>query len=374
MLIKISMNKKKVIFVYSGGRREKLHNNIEAKEFFYCFFNFKEEGYEVNFIEFTDRKVLKLNFLHLIDRFFNRILSLPFYTHKIMNKKNFRILRDAADIYFVNESTFFSSIPFLIYFRIFGYKKNVYLFSMGMFSKNLYFKKLRILHNYFLKTSIRLIHNIFFLGEGEFSFAKSKFPLSSDKFKFVPFSIDTNFWQSSSVDLSNNNEILFIGNDGNRDYEMLQNIIEQNTHLNFTVITDHPSFKITKTSNFNHINGSWRESLISDSELKKIYENSRLVILPLKNSLQPSGQSVCLQAMSLGIPVIISNTVGFWDKKTFINEKHLIFNFNDTIASWNHLINYYFNNLKVLNNLSKNSTKLVQKEFNLDEMYRKIIN
>ena len=60
-------------------------------------------------------------------------------------------------------------------------------------------------------------------------------------------------------------------------------------------------------------NGSWGNSQISDSQIKNLYSQSKLVILPLYNSMQPSGQSVSLQAMSMNVPVLISKTEGFWD-------------------------------------------------------------
>ena len=40
-----------------------------------------------------------------------------------------------------------------------------------------------------------------------------------------------------------------------------------------------------------------------------------MTIIPLKNSIQPSGQSVALQSMACGTPVVITETFGFWDKK-----------------------------------------------------------
>ena len=63
------------------------------------------------------------------------------------------------------------------------------------------------------------------------------------------------------------------------------------------------------------INGSWNDETISDAEIREIYEKSRLTIVPLKNSIQPSGQSVTLQSLSVGTPVIITKTDGFWDEK-----------------------------------------------------------
>ena len=35
--------------------------------------------------------------------------------------------------------------------------------------------------------------------------------------------------------------------------------------------------------------------------------------MPLVETLQPSGQSVALQSMSMGLPVLITKTEGFWD-------------------------------------------------------------
>ena len=52
-----------------------------------------------------------------------------------------------------------------------------------------------------------------------------------------------------------------------------------------------------------------------------MYENSKLTIVPLKNSIQPSGQSVSLQSMSMNTPVIITKTDGFWDSKYFRHKK-----------------------------------------------------
>ena len=64
------------------------------------------------------------------------------------------------------------------------------------------------------------------------------------------------------------------------------------------------------------INGSWGSPAIDDIELRNIYQSAKLTIIPLKESLQPSGQSVALQSIACGTPVLITETKGFWDKKT----------------------------------------------------------
>ena len=73
---------------------------------------------------------------------------------------------------------------------------------------------------------------------------------------------------------------------------------------------------------------------MTDSELREIYNNARLTIIPLKESSQPSGQSVALQSMSVGVPVLISKTAGFWDEEIFENNTHLFFQNDNNPSSW----------------------------------------
>ena len=59
--------------------------------------------------------------------------------------------------------------------------------------------------------------------------------------------------------------------------------------------------------------GMWWNNKLSDDAIK-ICTKAYLTIIPLNNTLQPSGQSVALQSMSVGTPVLITKTIGFWDK------------------------------------------------------------
>ena len=49
--------------------------------------------------------------------------------------------------------------------------------------------------------------------------------------------------------------------------------------------------------------------------MRELYDRSRIVILPLINSFQPSGQSVTLQSLSMGLPTLITKTKGFGTTK-----------------------------------------------------------
>ena len=78
---------------------------------------------------------------------------------------------------------------------------------------------------------------------------------------------------------------------------------------NFKIITE--KLLDIKYDNVDLISGNWNKQILSDSEIKKFYIESFLTLIPLKNSFQPSGQSVALQSMSVGTPVLITNTNGF---------------------------------------------------------------
>ena len=97
----------------------------------------------------------------------------------------------------------------------------------------------------------------------------------------------------------------------------------------------------------------------SDKELKKIYQSAIFTILPLKESIQPSGQSVCLQSMSVGTPVMISKTAGFWDISNFKNYENIIFVDDD----WSKNINEIYNDKKGLEALSSNGLKTVKQYY-----------
>ena len=51
------------------------------------------------------------------------------------------------------------------------------------------------------------------------------------------------------------------------------------------------------------IEGSLSESELDDLELKKLYSSSKISIIPLKETIQPSGQSVSYS--TTGLPIVI---------------------------------------------------------------------
>ena len=169
-----------------------------------------------------------------------------------------------------------------------------------------------------------------FLGYGEYQFVKNNFSKYKSKFEYLPFCVDTKFWSMSKN--KKKEGILFVGNDGKRDYNFLIKLSQHLPELNFTVITNQElNFN---TSNVRYIKGNWSDQLISDESLREIYSKSKLTIIPIKNSYQPSGQSVALQSLSCNTPILITKTNGFFGDEDFIKEYKINFVHSNLAIEW----------------------------------------
>jgi len=122
------------------------------------------------------------------------------------------------------------------------------------------------------------------------------------------FGVDLGFWRPDGGERSDT--VISVGNDWNRDFATLVAAwrpefppLEIVTSL--PVVSDKPNVRI--------IRGDWRSQVLSDEAVRAKVQAARLVIVPLRDTLQPSGQSAALQAMACGRPVVMSANRGCWD-------------------------------------------------------------
>jgi len=233
-----------------------------------------------------------------------------------------------------------SALPMLLFAKIFNKKITSLCFVMGLFSRTPKYKLLKFIQKVYIKIFLNELNYFVFLSEGEFNFAKKNFPKYKNKYSYIPFAVDLSLWKSSNS--QKNKYILFVGNDGNRDYRLAENISKKFPNEKFVYVSELID-KNNIASNSQLISGSWGSPAIDDLELRNIYQNAKLTIVPLKDSLQPSGQSVTLQSIACGTPVLITDTLGFWDKKNFANKKNIFFAENNQIETWIEIINSILN-------------------------------
>lgn len=361
------MKKKKITYFFIAGRKNRIERNDNsfAKEFFYGYFHFKNLYKNVEVIEFKDNRSLLYPFYKLL----NKLTSLPIYGDYLVNNRNYKILKSTQNAIFTNQNTAFSALPLIVFSKLF-HKVKSHIFIMGLFGKKMNYKIKDIFRNLFINLLIYFSENLIFLGQGELDLAKTKFPKYAEKFKFIPFSVDVNFWTEKSI-VNNSPQILFIGNDGMRDYEFLHKLTLKMEDINFHIVSKNVDIFKFGPNTIIH-NGSWRSEELDDSFIRKLYHNSSLTILPIKETFQPSGQSVALQSMSCGTPVLITKTEGFWDNSNFINGKNIFFQKNNNLIDWESMIRKILKEKNVLNQVSKNSRELVVSSYNLDTFNSKL--
>ena len=344
--------KYQVTFIYAGGRKNKIEFQ-EATDFFYGYVELKKQGVETKFIELSESRT------NFFDRVCIKLFRLPLYFFKAVSYKNLKILRDSKNLIFINESSYLSFLPLLIFSK----KANVLFFPMGLMNK---YNNGRKISKYLIKFSLRFSDQIIFIGKGELTEANRIFAKNYSKFSHLPFSVDKNFWEYKQKTKSQLNNILFVGNDSNRDFELLNEIVAHFKNFNFTIITKNKTLNLNNYTNVNVIEGSWREPELNDSELLEYYHKNDLVILPIKDSSQPSGQSVALQAMSSGLPVMITKTSGFWDENLFENNKNIYFVNGFDLNSWIEAITEAEENTDLKNIVAKNAYEIISNKLNLD--------
>ena len=365
---------KNITYIFSQNRKINYNkNNSYAKDFYYGLHNFdNNKDNEIEIIEYSEKKSFLYPFLLVFDKVMNKFLSLPFYSSKLTNSENLKKFLKADYLFLVNEGVGFSSIFLLLVAKIFKRVK-VSIFVMGLYSKKVRFERFTFVHLFIIKLLVLSADNIFFLGKSEHEKAINTHKKYTEKFKFLPFCIDTEFWNPSLGKDKLKNNILFIGNDGMRDYDFAIELAKNMENYNFTFITNKIEKSNLKSNNIELINGFWSEETLSDIEIKNIYENSLLTIIPIVETLQPSGQSVALQSMSLGVPVIITKTNGFWEPKKFIDKENIIFVEKNNITQWKNKINHILSDKEFYEKLSKSAKKTVNENNNLNLFNKNLI-
>jgi len=69
--------------------------------------------------------------------------------------------------------------------------------------------------------------------------------------------------------------------------------------------------------------------------------------------------------MSMGVPVIISLTSGFWDNEKFTDEVNIFFEKENNLDSWEKKIDSLFNEVHKLKYVSTNSAELIANNFDI---------
>ena len=156
----------------------------------------------------------------------------------------------------------------------------------------------------------RRARHIFFLGRPEMALFVETFPELEPRCAFTPFPVDTGFWHLAETK-ETDGYLLFVGKDALRDVDLLLAIARAMPEQRFRCVTPLLAGRLLPP-NVEVIDSDWYGQAVTDREMRELYRRCRLLILPLRETHQPSGQSVAQQAMACGRVVVMSRISGLW--------------------------------------------------------------
>ena len=358
----------KIAFIFKKGRKSRLSQNTSTgkfpTEFFYGYVQLKAQGHDVSIIdEFDLNLVNKSNkVVRAIDHLTYSYFGLHFKTIlTLLSRKNLNTLNQFSTLVVTTNSLGFA----FSFLKKFGFiKQNVLFIGMGVC--DLMNNSVRKKSLEWLLKSIRTL----VISKSELDYLNNTFA-KNDEIYYIPFGVDTNFWLPIKKETTIKSKyVLSIGNDLNRDYATLISSWEDFfPHLK--IITSLPIS--SDKNNIEIISGDWRSQLLSDNEMLELIQNALFVVIPLKPTMQPAGQSVCLQSMACSKAVIISNIAGIWDKEELIDNKIIKLIPCNNIDFLSKTIQTFLANPKKVESMGREARKVVEKNYYVESMAESIL-
>jgi len=365
----MASEKIEVTYVFGFGRSDLISSNEKfANDFFYGYFNFLKKYKNIKFLEFNDNKK---SVLSIISKILRKLTKLSFFIENICSVHNFKTLWKTKHIIATNDRIGVSLMPFLIVYKFFNVNKTSVI-VMGLLAKETTNIINHILQRLLLNIFFYLCSDFIFLSKSELKQAQVSYKKFKHKFHFIPFCIDTEFWKIDKDKNFDKNKIIFVGNDGRRDYDLVLKIAKELPEYEFLVITSNIDSSELLSQNVELVKGSWNKRILSDDDLKRYYQKSLLSIIPINNTYQPSGQSVALQSMAMGVPVMITDTIGFWDREIFRDKDNIFFAADNNLNTWVENIKNIINNPQIKDLVSENGNKTVNQSYNSEFFYESL--
>lgn len=307
------MRTPRVAFVYSGGREVRWacpDASDGPSEFFYGATELHREGWTVKVVDFIDQPHSVA--AALSNAIIGRILPVRVRAEHLIGAWSLRhILRD-TDVIIASTSYIALAIETL---RALGMRlPPVVAVHCGIANHSPSYIRQRV-----SSCLLGRQQSIFFAAAEAVETARI-FSLSDSCVHANAFGVDSSYWTPPDQNRGRR-YILSVGNDARRDYATL---------VQAAGGWDVPVKILTKRDipgpippNVELLNGSWHSPAVTDSELRELYRGAAAVVIPLIDSAQPSGQSVALQAMACGCPVVMSRTSGLWTGDDFIDGEHI---------------------------------------------------
>jgi len=178
----------------------------------------------------------------------------------------------------------------------------------------------RFAHGYIWRALAGLDH-VAFLGPADRTEAIARYGIAPHRSSVFPFGVDTDFWCPGDEPPADRPFVLAVGSDPSRDYATL---VAAPVRAAVRILTRLPVPLAGDRRNVEVIGGDYFSGPVDDLALRRLYRQAAVVVLPLRDVFQPTGQSVCLQAMACGAPVVLSRIRGLWAPDLYVDGEHVL--------------------------------------------------
>ena len=308
------MKKRRIVFVYSGGRESRWASPTRAdepSEFFYGAVEMEQAGWDVGVLDFHDQPdAVPAKF---IEALLGSVFPVRVRAEHLLGTVALRSKLRSADVVVLTTSYIALAVGLL---QRLGFAfPPIVAIHCGIANHPPTQMKQRI-------SSWVLGHqDCTFFADAEAIATAKIFDIPAARLHPNAFGVDTGFW-TPAENPTRGEYILAVGNDARRDYATL---------VRAAASWEMPVKILTKRKidgplpdNVEIVTASWHSPAVTDQELRELYRGAAVVIVPVIESIQPSGQSVALQAMACGRPVVLSRTSGLWTVEEFSDGEHLI--------------------------------------------------
>ena len=355
---------KKIIVFDKGGRKERI-KLIEQKkaprDFFQGIDLLSINGFNV--VHLSSSIKYPKEFIYIIGIFLEKIFSrISNIGIRPLSVYQFRKVINASD--FVLSLTDGFSLSLGFYYTFINKKSKVKLAGAFHRLSDYDSKLILILRKFYYQIFLRILNRldyVIFYGNSDRLNAIKVFKIPEEKTFILKFGVDTDFWIPKENNSFFSNYIFSIGQDPARDFQTLLKIkTKKKIHIHTSLLKarDELNIKIT--------NGSYQEyNSFSDIDIRSLYQNAFIIVIPLKDVFQPSGYSVTLQAMACGKPVVLTKTRGLWAPLLLKNMSNCILVKPYKSDSIEKAINFLESNKSEYDRISKNARKTAEKYFSL---------
>lgn len=352
-------NAGKIGFLFKSGREARLSGSCPT-EFFYGMIQLQQAGYDAEII--TDREFdldkPPGSLWRTLSQLAYMAIGIPLWPLARLARRATRERLDAYDHLVVTTNIFGLCLGALR--RLDLIRPNIFFIAMGLLEPTTPSRVLSVYRWIFKKgTALRTLSKV------DANLLTAKLGLSVSH---IPFGVDSLFWvpAETGAGVAVGSYVLSIGNDSHRDYRTLLEAWKPDYPM-LRVVTGQD---IASTApNVEILRGGWHEQILTDAQIRTLIQGARFVILPIRNTVQPSGQSVCLQAMACGKAVIITDFPGLWNRELLRNgETCIIAGLPGDRSGLRHAIERLLNDTALANAIGGNARTIVESDLNIERM------